>query len=249
MRKLLLLVCCLLLCLGTVCAEPLTLAPDLSGSMTYPEEAAPEDVIYTYTYVLPQVEGDGETEESINAFYAYQEKDVGDYTIYVKSSGITDPSQPAWSRFTYRITANTDAYFSVLQTEETLMDGVRSVSYQAQTFGRSTRKPGSVLSLPYLLGILDEEEADEWLLDRQTNRANACIRTLVAEALERRGIVDISEEDLLYDFIPEEDFYYDAETDSLVFFLQPYLFEGTEYGESGEMVCFPFTVEEILDEL
>ena len=246
MRKLLTLICCLLFCLGAACADPLPLAPDLSGSMTYPEDAAPEDVIYTYTYSLPQVEGSGETEESINAFYAYQEKDVGDYTIYVKSSGVTDPGQPAWSRFTYRITANTDAFFSVLQTEETLMDGVRSVSYQAQTFGRCTRKPGSILSLPYLLGILDEEEADEWLLDRQTNRANACIRTLVAEELTRRGMDGISEDDLLYDFIPEEDFYYDAETDSLVFFLQPYLFED---GEVDGMVCFPFTVEEILDEL
>ena len=50
MRKLLTLICCLLFCLGAACADPLPLAPDLSGSMTYPEDAAPEDVIYTYTY-------------------------------------------------------------------------------------------------------------------------------------------------------------------------------------------------------
>ncbi len=246
MRKALLIVCCLLLCTWTACADPLPLAPDLTGSMTYPEDADPSDVIYTYTYTLPQVEGEGETVESINAFYAYQQKDVGDYTIYVKSSGVTDPTQPAWSRFTYRITANTDDFFSVLQTEETLMDGVRSVSYQAQTFGRDTRKAGKVLSLPYLLGILDEEESDEWLLDRQTNRANACVRTLVAEELTRRGIDAVSEDELLYDFFPEEDFYYDGETGSLVFFLQPYLFPEDE---QGEMVCFSFTIDDILDEL
>ena len=246
MRKLLLMILCLLLCLGAAWADPLPQAPDLAGSMTYPEDAAPADVIYTYTYSLPQVAGEGEVAESINAFYAYQQKDVGDYTIYVKSSGVTDPTQPAWSRFTYRITANTDAYFSVLQTEETLMDGVRSVSYQAQTFGRDTRKAGKVLSLPYMLGILDDEESDEWLMERQTNRANACIRTLVAEELALRGIDSITEDDLTYDFFPEEDFYYDAGTESLVFFLQPYLFPEEE---PGEMVSFSFTIEEILDEL
>ena len=246
MRKLLLTVLCLLLCLGTACADPLTLAPDLAGSMSYPDDAGPGGAIYTYTYVLPQVAGEGDLEENINAFYAYQEKDVGDYIIYTKSAGVTDPSQPAWSRFTYRITANTDDYFSVLQTEETDMDGERSVSYQAQTFGRHSRKPGDVLSLPYLLGFLDEEESDEWLLNRQTNRANECIRTLVAEALARSGMDGITEDDLAFDFIPEEDFYYDAETDSLVFFLQPYLFPDRD---PGEMVCFRFTIEDILDEL
>jgi hypothetical protein len=240
----LLLLCLALLC-GAALADPLPLGEDLTDTLTFPEEAG-EEAIYAYTYILPQVTGGEEAVEPINDFYAYQAKDVGDYTIYVKSSGVMDPGQPAWSRLTYRITANTDEYFSVLQTEETLMDGVRSVSYQAQVFGRHTAKAGSVLTLPYLLGILDEEESDEWLLDRQTNRANDCVRLLIGEELERRGITEVTGDELLYDFFPEEDFYYDAETDSLVFFLQPYILPDEDV---DTFLTFSFTLDEILDEL
>jgi hypothetical protein len=53
----------------------------------------------------------------------------------------------------------------------------------------------------------------------------------------------MEEEALDYAFFPEEDFYLD-ETGNPVFYLQPGFAEGTD-----ELLCFPISIEEILDEM
>ncbi len=246
---------CLLLALtlpAAAAAEGLTLLDDLAGTVYWPSGSDAGNAVYTYTYRYPQVAGDGEAESTINALYEYQVNDAMDFTIPIRGESIADPSQQARTEISYRLTANNSRFFSILFTSDTVMDGSRQVIYSAQTFSRNTRKPGNVITLPYLLGILAEDETDEWLKDRQTNRANTCVRTLIRDEIGRRarsGLLlpgEFLDEDLEYSFYPEEDFYYDEALDAVVFFLQPYLFGQEALSDS---LLFPFTVEEILDEL
>ncbi len=233
-------------------SDPLTLTEDLSGRLYWPEGTDADTAVYTYSYRYPQVAGEGETESTINALYAYQVSDAEAFTLHINGEQIMDPTLPASTVVDYRITANTDDWFCVLFTKTDEADGVRQVIYSAQTFSRNTLKPGNVITLPYLLGILREDETDEWLKDRQTNRANDCVRGLVRDEIARRcaggnsQLGALGDEDLEYAFYPEEDYYYDGEADQIVFFLQPYLCEADELSND---FLFPFTLEEILDEL
>ena len=107
------------------------------------------------------------------------------------------------------------------------------------------------MALPYLLGLLQSDETDTWLQDRQTAKADALVREMVwdrlgdltAENPEIRLPETMEEEALDYAFFPEEDFYLD-ETGNPVFYLQPGFAEGTD-----ELLCFPISIEEILDEM
>ena len=247
----LLLLLCLLL--TSAHADPLTLAEDLAGVFCWPDGTTPETASYTYEYHLPQVVEDSEAAIAINGTYRYQMEDTAAFGVPMKGEMFAGSDGVSCTVQTYRICCNSDEIFSVLQTQETVHDGARQISYSAHTFGRSTDKPNYVLTLPYLLDILEDEEMDDWLKDRQTLRASECVRQLIWDEYERRLALgedlpeDLTEEDLLYEFYPEEDFYYDEATDSLVFFLQPYLW-GDESDE-GHWAAFPFTIEEILDEL
>ena len=103
------------------------------------------------------------------------------------------------------------------------------------------------MALPYLLGMLASDESDTWLQDRQTAKADALVRQMVWDALQDRDGADLElyedlEESMLeYGFFPEEDFYLD-ETGNPVFYLQPGFAE-----DSGRLITFPISTEEILD--
>ena len=118
---------------------------------------------------------------------------------------------------------------------------------QAADIARKGLKPGSSVALPYLLGLLESEESDTWLQNRQTGKADDAVRKMVWERLrEMDGIEireDLQEEDLEYVFFPEEDFYLD-ETGEPVFYLQPGFAD-----DSTRLVTIPISVDDILDEM
>ncbi len=250
-------ICLILIALCLLCAcalaDPLTQAPDLAGTVYWPEGSDADTAVYVYAYAYPQVEGDGETEETINATYGYEVDYDLEFDVPTRGEGILDTSVQSRSEVRYTITANDDDYFSVLIISDSVIEGERSVSVQAQVFSRDTAKPGHIMTMPYLLGILADDEDDDWLRNRQTERADAVVRELVwSEILWRAGngevFPDWWTEEMLNDcFFPEEEFYYDGESGCVVFFFQPYM--NADGMEPDDFYTFAFDFDSILDEM
>ena len=253
MRKIIPALIALCLLFSCAAADPLVQAPDLAGTVYWPEDTDADTAVYVYTYAYPQVEGDGETEQAINETYAYVVDDTLAFGVPIRGEGILDTSVQSSTRVHYRLTANDGRYFSVLILTDSLMEGERHVSVQAQVFGLDTAKAGHNLTMPFLLGILADDEDDDWLRQRQTARADDVIRELVWadigwRASQGETFPDWWSEDMLQEnFFPEEDFYYDGETGRVVFFFQPYM--NGEGMEPDEFYTFAFDFDDILDEM
>ena len=237
----------------TASAEPLEQLPDLAGTVYWPEGTDADSAVYVYTYAYPQVAGEGEAVEAINKSFADLVADSLEFDVSRRGEEIADTSAQSHTEITYRVTANDGEFFSLLVFSDTTMEGQRFVSVKAQVFSLDTGKAGHQVTLPYLLGILEDDSDDDWLRDRQTQRAEEIIRMLILDEIESRRArgeaipEEIDEELLAYDFYPEEDFYYDGETGSVVFFLQPFL--NGEGMAPDDFYTFAFDAEEILDEM
>ena len=253
MRKMILAFALLLLFAFPVLAEPLTQLPDLAGTVYWPEGSNAEDAVYVYTYAYPQVAGDGEAEEAINKSFIDLVADSLEFDVPRRGEEITDPTSHSHTDIRYEITANDGEFFSVLVLSDSVIDGERFVSVKAQVFSLDTDKAGHQVTLPYLLGIIEDDSDDDWLRDRQTQRAEEIIRMLILDEIEIRrangeAIPEYLDEELLeYNFYPEEDFYYDGDTGYIVFFLQPFL--NGEGMKPDEFYTFAFDADEILDEM
>jgi len=231
---------------GTGRAEPLMLAEDLADEIRVELN---DRASYVYSYRYPQADSADPSAELINSFYRYRADDAAGFEIPMNADYYRgqDPSEDITVRITYTVTCNNDDFFSVLlRTEQGEL-----LTFAGHTFSRKDIKPGSSVALPYLLGLLQSDETDTWLQDRQTAKADALVREMVwdrlgdltAENPEIRLPETMEEEALDYAFFPEEDFYLD-ETGNPVFYLQPGFAEGTD-----ELLCFPISIEEILDEM
>ena len=231
-------------------AQPLTLAEDLTGSIPWYRHEGDSEPAYVYTYAYPQVQGEGDDVESINEYYRYTVEDTEAFTVPINGEQLPEDALPSTTEVSYTVTLNDDQYFSVWVTRASVMNGERQSACSAQIFSRSGEKPGGVVTLPYILGILQATEDDAWLQDRQTAKAEACVRAMVWEALEERmdgGEVfldDVDEEALGFLLYPEEDFYLD-EAGNAVFFFQP----GDVKPEAEGPVLVPIPLEDIMDEL
>lgn len=242
MKKTGIILAALTLLLSVSRAEPLALLPDLSGTA---EERLNDRARYVYSYAYPQAEPADESAEAINAFYQYMVSDALNFEIpmnadYYRSQ---DPDRDVTVDVSYRVTCNSDDFFSILIT--TRQDGLTTCT--GHTFSRRDVRAGSTLALPYLLGLLETGEKDTWLQDRQTARADALVRGMVWERLQEADDGELygslDEESLEYGFFPEEDFYLD-ETGNPVFYLEPGFAK-----DGGEPLLFPISIEEILDEM
>ena len=223
-------------------AEPLTLAADLAGTA---EETLNERAKYVYTYAYPQAEPSDESAEAINAFYQYRVDDTLNFEVPMNADYYRgqDPEKDVTVDVSYRVTCNSDAFFSILIT--TRQDGLTTCA--GHTFSRTDVRAGSTVALPYLLGLLETGEKDTWLQDRQTARADALVREMVWERLQETDGAELYDgldrESLEYGFFPEEDFYLD-ETGNPVFYLEPGFAK-----DGGEPLLFPISIAEILDEM
>ncbi len=236
------LILALAMILGAACAEPLRMEADLTNTVTVPLN---EQASYIFSYAYPQADPADPAGELINAFYAYIARDSEEFGVPMTADYYRgqNPEKDITAEVSYEITCNNDDYFSLLiRTRQEEIE-----TWAGHTFSRKDLKAGSTVALPYLLGILATDENDEWLLDRQTEKANALIREMVwtrlTEAAGPGMRPELTEEDLEYEFFPEEDFYLD-ETGNPVFFLQPGF-----AGDGGEAMTFSISLEEILDEM
>ena len=157
----------------------------------------------------------------------------------------------AYTNITGEVTCNSDDYFSVRVTTESFRGAAVSVVVAGHVFARHGEKAGSAVSLPFMLGILKADETDQWMQDRQTAKADDMVRRLVWEVIQEQlaaGEVayydDLTYETLENVFYPEEDFFLDENGDP-VFFLQ----ESMVAPQTEGILYFPFTLEELLDEI
>ena len=223
-------------------AEPLKLGEDLAEEIRIPLN---EKADYVYAYRYPQADAEDPSAELINGFYQYKAEDAAGFEIpmnadYYRGLDLTEDEEV---RIDYRVTCNSDDFFGVLIH----MQQGELHTYTGHTFSRKDIRPGSSVALPYLLGLLESDESDTWLQDRQTAKADALVREMVWERLhDMEGLElypDLERESVEYFFFPEEDFYLD-ETENPVFYLQPGFAE-----DSDRLIEFPISVEEILDEM
>lgn len=249
MKKLVLLVVCLMLA-SSALADPLPLADGLSGVACYPEGSTEANAAYIYRYAYPLVAAEDEVSLMINDFYAYMVDDALGFAAPMAAEDVSGGIQ-AHTTITSEVTCNNNAYFSVKIVNESFMGAADSHVISGHVFARQGDKAGTVVALPYLLGILSADETDSWMLDRQTAKADDMVRGLVWDVIQDQlsdGAVEYYD-DLTYEifeanFYPEEDFYLDADGNP-VFFLQ----EGTVAPVSTGVLYFPFTLEELLDEI
>lgn len=250
MRKFLLLFLWLLLP-SLAAADALPMGGDLSGVLVYPWDATETTATYVYRYAYPQVAGDDEVAQMINNTYAYEVSYAEEFTVPMTGDMLGSGRLQFQTLVSYDITCNNDEYFCVVLRSERMEGAAFSTQLSAHTFARHGARAGRILSLPYLLGVLDADEEDPWLQERQTAKCDACVRDLIWEIIEEQRLLgevayydDLTRETFDMWFWPEEDFYLEQDG-TLVFFIQ----EAAIAPQSEGILTFRFAPEEILDEL
>lgn len=251
MKRFLALVVALLLASGVSLAESVTPTGTLSGTVCWPEGTTEDTATFIYRYSYPVVADTGEAARAINEFYTYLVDDTLAFTVPIMAESLETTEVQSYANVTSQITCLNDEYFSVLVVTETFLGAAATEVYAGHTFLLDGERAGLATSLPRLMGILDDQEADEWMQDRQTARANDLVWGLVWSIIEEQrqnGEIsfdpDLTYEMLTQDFYPEEDFYLD-ENGNPVFFIQA----ATIASAADGVLKYPFTLEELQDEL
>lgn len=250
MKRLILLTLALLILALPALAEPFPLLEDWSDTITVPyDEADPDAGQYTYTYHYPHVDESDPDAYLVNSFYEYAISDAEAFGVPILADYYVASGESVTTDISYTLTCNNDDYLSLLLCTTDQLSDMTIHTYAGHSFSRSKGTPGSVLTLPQLLGILATDENDTWLQERQTEKANVLVRSLIREQMEENPngtafYEGFSAEELETGFYPEEDFYLDENGDP-VFFLQPGLAAPEEEG----LLTFPIPLDDILDEL
>ena len=252
MRRLILILLFLSLLMSSALADPFVLGDDWAEDIVelYDEED-PSAGTFRYSYRYPHIDESDEEGDGINEFYDYLISNELSFYIEMARDSFVE-GVDSTTVITYTVTCNNDDYFSVLIRKEENTSDRTGTFWEGHVFLRNDPNPGFTNTLPQYLGILDAAETDEWLQERQTGRADDLIREMVWEMIEENeaGIeysAGFTEEKLSRVFFPEEDFYLDENGDT-VFFLQP----GDVYDEvpeGADLITFPISREDILDEL
>lgn len=250
-RWLALLLLCALFISSHALAEGVQVVGDNAGEVYCPEGSDSQTAQYVYRYQYPLLENTGETAQMINSFYDYLISDAKDFMIPMTFETLEGSPVQSYTAITSQVMCNNADYFSVLVTTESFMGAETSQILAGHTFALQGAKAGTCISLPYLLGLLEADESDTWLQDRATTKADQLVYDLVWSIIEEQkaeGIIayydDLTREELEAQFYPEEDFYLD-ETGNPVFYIQPSYIASSAEG----VLTFPFTMEELLDEL
>lgn len=232
-------------------AEPLSFADDLTGQYVWPEGSSLEEASYIYQFTYPQIAGDSLLAITINNVFQYEATDALGFECPMIGSSHDPALGQMQVTLDSTVTHLSEEYLSVRIDKEVRLGDETTHTVKAFTFMLTGDSAGTVTSLPYLLGLVEASENDEWLLDRQTAKTEACARNMVWAMIEQTMAEDGSSiwSDMSFDtlewiFYPEEDFYLDEEG-RLVFFLQENTIAPTEAGE----FFFPIPMDDLLDEL
>lgn len=250
-RLLILLLALALLPIPGMAEAPLTFTDDLTGLYTWPEGSPESEAIYVYRYAYPQVAGDDELAMTINNIFQYEATDALGFECPMNGSS-HDPSLGQMQvNLDCEVVHLSKKALSV-RIDKTVTVGESVSRYlRAYTFALTGSEAGTVTSLPYLLGMLEDDETDEWLIERQIAKTDACVRdmvwALIEQDMKKEGspiYEDMAFEEFEWGFFPEEDFYLDEEG-SFVFFVQEGMIAPYEAGQ----FFYTITLEELLDEI
>ncbi len=250
-RLLILLLTLTLLPLGGLAEAPVTLVDDLTGVYVWPEGASEAEASYVYRFTYPQFAGDEGIAQTINNIYQYEVSYAMDFDCPMNGSS-HDPAEGQMQvDVTYEVTHLSSDYLSLKIHKQLAVGESCTRVVTAHTFPLTGERTGTVISLPFLLGILDRQENDEWLIERQTAKVDDCVRELVwaqiEKAMRQEGSAiyqDMTFEEFEQYCYPEEEFYLNEEGD-LVFFITEGIIAPQEVGH----FFFTITMEELLDEL
>ena len=247
MKRIAILLLTALLLSGASClAEPLRVVGTQGGEWYAPEGADPETATYVYRCSYPLLDESDGVAVMINDHFAYMVADAEAFRVPIDGGMLAGLGKSSIT-VNGEVTCNSDQYFSVFVTTVSDQAGSRLITASGHTFPRSGAKAGVAISLPRLLGILEDEESDEWLMDRQTAKANRLVWRIVWNALQTGDyhlFDDLTEEEFQQMFFPEYDFYLDENGDP-VFFHHGYMFCQSE----TELLYFPITLAYLKDEL
>ena len=228
-----------------------TVVGENAGEVYLPEGSDEQTARYIYRYSYPRVEETNEVTQMINDFYTYLVDDAMNFAVPMAYESLEENDVQAYTSITSEVTCITGEYFGVLVTTESFMGAETSQIIAGHTFALTGNKAGTCISLPYLLKLLADNESDTWMQDRATANADKLVYDLVWDIIEQQraaGTVayydDLTREELEAQFYPEEDFYLD-ENGNPVFYVQASYLASSAEG----VLLFPFTVEELLDEL
>ena len=250
-RLLILLLTLMLVPLHGMAEAPLTFADDLTGIYTWPEGSSEEDASYVYRYAYPQIAGDSTLTLTINNVFQYEATDaLGFECPMIGSSHLAENGQMQVT-ISYTVAHLSAEHLSVrIDKMITVGENVSNI-VKAYTFALTGENAGTATSLPYLLDLVDQRETDEWYIERQTAKADACVREMVWMLIEKDMRAEdsliwdaLTFEELEWSFYPEEDFYLD-EDGSFVFFLQENAIAPTDAGQ----FFYTITMDELLDEI
>ena len=250
-RVFLILLALTLLPLSGMAEAPLTFADDLTGVYTWPEGSSEEDASYVYHYTYPQLAGESDLAMAFNYIFEYEATDALGFECPM--NGSSHPAELGQMQVTisYTITHQSKDFLSVRIDKEAAVGDDVSTVIKAYTFTLTGPNAGTVTALPYILGLLEQGETDEWYIERQTTKADDCTRELVWMQIEKAmkdesSLIwdDLAFVELEYGFYPEEDFFMNEDGD-LVFFLQEDVIAPPEAGQ----FFFPITLDELLDEI
>ena len=250
-RLLILLLALTLLPVCGMAEAPITFTDDLTGVYTWPEGSSEDEASYVYRYAYPQVAGDSELALTINQVFRYDADDAVGFECPMNGSSHDPALGQMVVSLHYDVVHLSDEFLSVRVDKQVTIGETVSSVVKGYSFMLTGVEAGTVTSLPYLLGVIAPEETDEWYLDRQTAKADACAREMVWALIEKNMKVegspiyeDLTFEEFEWGFYPEEDFFLDTEG-NFVFFIQEGMIAPAEAGQ----FFYPITLDEMLDEI
>ncbi len=249
-RKFIVFLLLFILAVNVSFCELVSLCEDLSGAVSVPyDDSDPSSHVYTCSWRYPQLADDDEFSRAVNAFYQKKEEDAIIFDIPILAECMAGYDFDIQCETSYSVTCSNDDYISFLFTQREASPEYESLRYFGHTFSRKEIKPDSTVSLPYLLGILQNGHNDTWLQDRQTAKADSIVRDLVWDMIDKNDMNYDYFDWISYDyftevFFPEEDFYLNSEGNP-VFFILP----GEMASEKDGLLTFEILLEDISDEM
>lgn len=230
-------------------ADPLKQADDYSGCLVIPYNSSDPDAgSFTFSWKYPCIDESEPDANIVNGFYLEQ-IDMDETNMRFFADGYAESGESVRKDVIYTVTCNNDDYFSVLIVQNLTVGNRQRVIWSGNTFSRKDGEVGASFDLPRLLGILESAEQDDYMIERQSEKASDIVLEKIMDQIfenpENLPYDDHITFDYLQEYVsPQEDFYLD-ENGNPVFFIVP----GIIADESAGYMVFPVNLEDIIDEL
>ena len=155
-------------------ADPLPLDGDLEATFVVPYDGVdPSAGALTFSFRYPRVSADDPEASLVNSFYAGKAEEL-ETNVYFLADGYADAGRSVSISISYRITCNSDDYFSVLIIRDSVTGDVTRTRWEGNTFSRKSGTPDVAFDLARLLGLVAATEQDEYRQSMQRKPSASC---------------------------------------------------------------------------